>query len=69
MTFPLTLATLVMTFWAASPLSFVSNHLTDSGTSLGANKAHVVKSHEVDSLWGPERNSGEHIIKLFKKYF
>ena len=24
-----------------------------------------VKSHEMDSLWGPVRNSGGHIITLF----
>ena len=28
----------------------------------------MVKSHEMDSLWGPVRNSGGHIITLFLKY-
>ena len=27
-----------------------------------------IKSHEMDSLWGPVRNSGGHIITLFLKY-
>ena len=29
---------------------------------------HMVKSHEMDSLWVPVRNSGGQIITLFKKY-
>ena len=28
----------------------------------------MVKSHEMDSLWVPVRNSGGHIITLFKEY-
>ena len=30
---------------------------------------YVVKSHEMDSLWGHVRNSRGHIITLFEKYF
>ena len=29
---------------------------------------YMVKSHEMDSLWVPVRNSGGQIITLFKKY-
>ena len=29
---------------------------------------YMVKSHEMDSLWGPVRNSEGYIITLFEKY-
>ena len=32
------------------------------------NYSKYIKSHEMDSLWVPVRNSGGHIISLFKKY-
>ena len=31
-------------------------------------KEYMVKSHKMNSIWVPVRNSGGHIIPLFKKY-
>ena len=38
------------------------------GHFLGPVHLYMVKSHEMDSLWGPVCNIEDHIITLFQKY-
>ena len=55
----------------AEPHNQVPFAMTAARSKYGkpASSVYMVKSHEMDSLWGSVRNSGGHIFILFLKVF